>query len=103
MEENLDFDLNLDFEIPNIELQETTVGNLAGERMGCGNIYKGSYDLPDGKKAENWVCELVPASTEIRFTVGKGSIFEINEKRFEIINILPKQESKRGKVIIKEL
>jgi hypothetical protein len=103
MEENLDLDLNLDFEIPTIILRETTVGNLAGQRVGCGNIYRGEYKLPSGEITENWVCELVLAATELRWTVGENSVFMVADKQYQVISVLPKNEEGRGKVILSEL
>jgi hypothetical protein len=103
MDENLNLDLSLDFEVPNITLQETTVGRLAGERVGVGNIYAGNYNTNSNEEREGWVCELVLASSGLRWTVGEGSEFVVETSRFKVVSILPKSESKRGQLVLNEI
>ena len=98
MDENLDLNFSLDFELPTIVLQETTVGWLGEERVGCGNVYAGVYKLPVGEEAKGWVCELVLASSGLRWTVGKSSEFAIGELRYQVVTVTPKSEGKRGQV-----
>ncbi len=84
-----------------ILLKETTVTFVGDEKVGCANIRKDGYILPNGIHKEGLTVQLVYLSTEKRERVGEGSEIQIQDKTFRVKEIGKRYKGKSfGYVII---
>ena len=69
------------------EIEETTVGDLGGERVPMGNVTRGRYTLPDGSEREGPICSLVLPGGAPGVFVGAGSVVEVAGHRWEVLEV----------------
>jgi hypothetical protein len=67
-------------------IDETTVGELGGVRVGMGNVTTGDYLLPDGSKRSGRICSLA-IDGAIGVFVGVGSVITVQSARWEVISL----------------
>jgi hypothetical protein len=82
-------------------IEETTVGNLDGTRVGVSNIWERQYNLPDGISRLGMTAILSPFNDK-DVVVGQGSIVTIGQTQWEVITV-EKTQGKRGEVRLKKL
>lgn len=70
-----------------VELVETTVGELAGVRVGCGNFWDRSWRDPDGTERSGLSAKLAPFDREEDLVVGEGTRLEVGEVRWVVTAI----------------
>ncbi len=82
-------------------IEETTVGLLAGVRVPMGNMTRGSYVLPDGRAAVGLICALaIPGGAAV--FVGEGSEVEVGGVRWRVVGI-EKRSGELGSVTLEKL
>ncbi len=63
-------------------IEETTVGDLDGNRVPMGNMTQRKYERGDGTTAEGWTCTLaLEGGAKV---VGVGSIVEVGGRKWEV-------------------
>lgn len=80
-------------------IEETTVGDLDGNRVPMGNMTTGRYTLPDGTEKEGLICALALEGGAV--FVGLGSVVEVDGARWEVVAI-EKPEGKPGSVSLQK-
>lgn len=86
---------------PVIEIiDETTVGMLGDVRVPMGNMTFGTYTLPDGSEARDWICSLALDGGGV--FVGKGSVVSVGGARWEVIAVR-KTPGELGSVTLRRL
>lgn len=86
-----------------ILMKQNTVTTLEGVRIGNGNYFEREYELPDGSKKTGMAGRLFfPDNSSI--IVGVGSVFDVKEKEYEVLEIGTKYKDKPyGFILLKEL
>lgn len=84
-----------------VVIRETTQGKLGGESVGVGNMWEREYELPGGESRTDLTARLYLDDGET-LVVGRGSVVEIGDERFEIVDI-SKPESGHGQVRFRPL
>lgn len=68
-------------------IRETTVGILAGVRVGCGNLWERAYRHADGREVTGMSAQLAPFDTEVAIFVGAGSEFEVGGQKWRVTEV----------------
>lgn len=69
-------------------LKETTVGELGGVSVGCGNFYVDeAYALPDGSTRVGRTATIAPFDREARIVVGEGSEVDVGGTRWRVTRV----------------
>ncbi len=66
-------------------IEETTVGDLGGNRVPMGNMSQRQYTRGDGTTSEGWTCTLALESGAT--VVGVGSVVEVGGHKWEVTTI----------------
>ena len=66
-------------------IDETTVGMLGVVRVPMGNMTFGTYTLPDGSTARDWICSLALEGGGV--FVGKGSMVEVGGVSWRVVEV----------------
>lgn len=69
-----------------IHVKEATVAELAGTRVGCGNVWERTYLLPDGTKRRGLTAQLFVRGGN-RLIVGAGSEFRLPTGRWRVRSV----------------
>lgn len=81
-----------------IEIEETTVAELDGVRVGMGNaVLSGEYELPDGSRGTGAACGLFWEDGDV--WVGKGSEFALAGTTWRVVG-LTKERGVLGSVVL---
>ncbi len=72
------------------EIEETTVGDLDGERVPFGNAWDGEYQLADGTPARGFSGVLFVPSGPVR--VGAGSAVVVGPSTWTVIEVVRRGE-----------
>ena len=84
-----------------IAIEETTVGQLAGVRVGMGNaVLSGDFELPDGSRGEGPACGLFWEDGDA--WVGLGSELTLAGTTWRVIEIT-KERGVLGTVVLEAL
>ena len=67
-------------------IEETTVGDLDGVRVGMGNMTQGAYTRADGSAAQGLVCSLA-VDGAVGVFVGLGSAVQVRGVAWEVVAI----------------
>ncbi len=78
-------------------IDETTVGDLAGVRVGMGNMTHGSYDTPDG--ARQGIIGALAVPGRVGQFVGLDSEIEVDGRLWRVVDI-EKEKGKPGSVTL---
>lgn len=78
-------------------IEETTVGEIDGVRVGMGNMTRGTYDAPDGPR-EGVICALALPG-QVGVFVGLDSVIEIGGRPWTVVAI-SKPAGERGEVTL---
>lgn len=82
-------------------IEETTVGELSGLRVGMASVTTGEYALADGSRKTGRMCALA-INGAVGVFVGVGSVVTVNGARWEIIG-LEKTPGELGEVRLRLL
>ena len=83
-----------------VTIEATTTGELAGVRVGCGNLWERTFELPDGSETEVLSARL--AFGDIALDVYVGSRFRVNNETFRVASI-DEDAGRRGAVTIESV
>jgi len=78
-------------------IEETTVAEIGGVRVGMGNMTRGSYEAPDGPR-EGVICSLALPG-KVGVFVGLGSVIDIGGHPWTVVAI-EKPPGERGEVTL---
>lgn len=76
-----------------ILMKQNTVTTLEGVRIGNGNYFTRDYELPDGS-TKNGLAGRLFFPDDSSIIVGVGSVFDVKEKQFEVIDIGKQYENR---------
>jgi hypothetical protein len=83
-----------------IEITETAVGSLGGQRVGVGNLMESDYTDGSGSPRHGMTAQLFLLGLSERMIVGAGSVFAAGGVDWEVIQV-DKDEGEHGSVTIR--
>lgn len=85
-----------------IEITETAVGSLYGQRVGVGNLMESEYTVADGSERHGMTAQLFLLGQSERLIVGEGSVFAAGGRDWEVVSVA-KDEGAHGTVTLRTL
>jgi hypothetical protein len=83
-----------------IEITETGVGSLAGQRVGVGNLMESDYTSADGSPKHGMTAQLFLLGQSERAIVGAGSVVSAGGLDWEVVRV-DKREGEHGTVTLR--
>lgn len=83
-----------------IELTETAVGSLDGQRVGVGNLMESDYTDGAGSQRQGMTAQLFLLGRSERLIVGAGSVFAAGGLDWEVVRVV-KHEGEHGTVTLR--
>jgi hypothetical protein len=83
-----------------IEITETAVGSLAGQRVGVGNLMESEYTARDGSTQQGMTAQLFLLGKSEQAIVGAGSVFTAGGLDWEVVRV-EKREGEHGSVTLR--
>jgi hypothetical protein len=83
-----------------IELTETTVGSLDGQRVGVGNLMESDYTDAAGTARHGPTAQLFLLGRSERAIVGAGSVVSAGGRDWEVVRV-DKREGEHGSVTLR--
>ena len=83
-----------------IEITETAVGSLAGQRVGVGNVMESDYTDGTGAQRQGTTAQLFLLGRSERVIVGAGSVFAAGGLDWEVVRV-DKREGEHGSVTLR--
>jgi hypothetical protein len=86
-----------------LELTETTRDEVGGVAVGVGNILDDDeYELPDGGTGHGLTARLHTEDGG-RLVVGRGSVFELGDGRWEVLDVISGGDEDFGTVTLRRV
>lgn len=82
-------------------IEETTVGELSGRRVGMANVLQDAYVLPDGTSVTGLTC-LLSVFDVGKYRVGEGSVVDVGGERWLVVKVT-KVPGENGEVVLRRL
>jgi hypothetical protein len=70
-----------------IEITETAVASLPGQRVGVGNLMESDYTAADGSERHGLTAQLFLLGRSERMIVGEGSVFAAGGRDWEVVRV----------------
>jgi hypothetical protein len=83
-----------------IEITETAVGSLQGQRVGVGNVMESDYTAADGSERHGITAQLFLLGRSERMIVGEGSVFDAGGQQWEVVRV-DKREGEHGSIVLR--
>jgi hypothetical protein len=85
-----------------LELTETGVGSLEGQRVGVGNLMESDYTDAAGSERNGMTAQLFLLGRSERLIVGQGSVFSAGGLDWEVVRV-DKRQGEHGSVTLRPL
>jgi hypothetical protein len=83
-----------------IEITETAVGSLAGQRVGVGNLMESDYTDARGAERQGMTAQLFLLGRSERVIVGAGSVVNAGGLDWEVLSV-DKRQGEHGSVTLR--
>jgi hypothetical protein len=83
-----------------IEITETAVGSLAGQRVGVGNLMESEYTASDGSTQHGMTAQLFLLGKAEQAIVGAGSVLAAGGLDWEVVRV-EKREGEHGSITLR--